>query len=172
MGSTFLRHPEAEVLQMGRRPSGALPVMRRHRPTNTARIVISGKVYSLGRWGSDEARMRFDTFIAAYVTSGRTSVDAARAALAAPTPAVRPATALRAAGAPVSPPPAPTKAEAGLTVGELAARYLRHIQETKPKYRDSSLWQWRLPPAGRYAPSPRCPRRSLARELWPRCNGN
>ncbi len=65
MGSTLLRHPEAEVLQMGRRPSGALPVMRRHKLTNTARIVIDGKVYSLGRWGTDEARMRFDTFIAA-----------------------------------------------------------------------------------------------------------
>jgi len=29
---------------MGRRPSGALPQMRLHGPTNTARIVIGGKV--------------------------------------------------------------------------------------------------------------------------------
>lgn len=129
---------------MGRRPSGALPVMRRHKPSNTARIVIDGKVYSLGRWGTDEARMRFDTFIAAYVTSGRTSIDAARAALAAPVAAVRPATALRAVVAPIAPSPAPTNAEAGLTVGELAARYLRHIQATKPKYRGSSLWHGAL----------------------------
>lgn len=129
---------------MGRRPSGALPVMRRHRPTNTARIVINGKVYSLGRWGSDEARMRFDTFIAAYVTSGRTSIDAARAALAAPTAAVRPATAVRAVVTPPPRSPAPTQAESGLTVGELASRYLRHIQETKPNYRGSSLWHGAL----------------------------
>ena len=128
---------------MGRRPSGELPVMRRHKPTNTARIVINGKVYSLGRWGSDEARMRFDTFIAAYVTSGRTSIDAAKAVLAAPA-VVRPATALRAVVDPLPPSPAPTKAEAGLTVGELAARYLRHIEETKPKYRASSLWHGAL----------------------------
>lgn len=92
---------------MGRRPSGALPVMRRHKPPNTARIVIDGKVYSLGRRGSDEARMRFDTFIAAYVTSGRTSVDAARAALTSPSAAVRPAAALRAVVGPTPPPPLP-----------------------------------------------------------------
>ena len=69
---------------MGRRQSGALPQMRRHKPTNTARIVIDGRVHSLGRWGSDEAQMRYDTFIAAYVTSGRSSVEAARAVLGKP----------------------------------------------------------------------------------------
>ena len=72
---------------MGRRHSGALPQMRRHKPTNTARIVIDGKVHSLGRWGSDEAQMRYDTFIAAYVTSGHSSIDAARAVLGKPAPA-------------------------------------------------------------------------------------
>ena len=72
---------------MGRRQSGALPQMRRHKPTNTARMVIDGKVHSLGRWGSDEARMRYDTFIAAYVTSGRSSIEAARAVLASRPPA-------------------------------------------------------------------------------------
>lgn len=128
---------------MGRRPSGALPVMRRHKPTNTARIVINGKVYSLGRWGSDEARMRFDTFIAAYVTSGRTSIDAAKAALAAPTAPVRPAAALRAALPPALS-PAPLPADNGLTVGELANRYMRFIKETKPNYRGSSLWHGAL----------------------------
>lgn len=75
---------------MGRRPAGALPQMRRHEPTNTARIKIGGKVYSLGRWGSDEARRRFDTFIAAYVTSGRTSVDAALSVLGRPPALPRP----------------------------------------------------------------------------------
>jgi hypothetical protein len=35
---------------MGRRPSGALPQMRRHKPTNTARITLGGKIHSLGRW--------------------------------------------------------------------------------------------------------------------------
>lgn len=129
---------------MGRRPSGALPVMRRHKPSNTARIVINGKVYSLGRWGSDEARMRFDTFIAAYVTSGRTSIDAAMAALAAPASPVRPVAVLRAAVAPVALSPAPLPADNGLTVGELANRYLRFIKETKPKYRGSSLWHGAL----------------------------
>lgn len=121
---------------MGRRPSGALPQMRRHRPTNTARIVIDGRVHSLGRWGSDEARMRYDTFIAAYVTSGRSSVDAARAVLGTPAPGRRPSARVAAATAP--PAPAPADKSAGLTVGELACRYLRHIEATKADGRRSS----------------------------------
>ena len=52
---------------MGRRPSGALPQMRRHKPTNTARITLGDKVYSLGRWGSHEARDRLDTLTAVVV---------------------------------------------------------------------------------------------------------
>lgn len=57
---------------------------------------------------------------------------------------MRPAAALRAVVDPIAPSPAPTRAEAGLTVGELAIRYLRHIQETKPNYRGSSLWHGAL----------------------------
>jgi len=34
------------------RPSGAVPVMRRHKPSNTGRIVINGPVSSSGRCGS------------------------------------------------------------------------------------------------------------------------
>jgi hypothetical protein len=35
---------EVEDSAMGRRPSGTLPAMRWHKPTNTARITIGGKV--------------------------------------------------------------------------------------------------------------------------------
>jgi hypothetical protein len=37
---------------MGRRPSGALPVMRRHKPTNTARIIVgvNHPELSLPKW--------------------------------------------------------------------------------------------------------------------------
>jgi hypothetical protein len=37
---------------MGRRSSGALPVMRRHKPTNTARIIVgvNHPELSLPRW--------------------------------------------------------------------------------------------------------------------------
>jgi hypothetical protein len=37
---------EVEDYAMRRRPSGTLPAMRRHKPTNTARITIGGKVHS------------------------------------------------------------------------------------------------------------------------------
>ena len=69
---------------MGRRADGALPTMRRHKATNTARIVIGGKVHSLGRWGSTEAQDRYDTLMAAYIASGRTSLDAGRAVIGRP----------------------------------------------------------------------------------------
>jgi integrase len=123
---------------MGRRQSGALPQMRRHKPTNTARMVIDGKVHSLGRWGSDEARMRYDTFIAAYVTSGRSSIEAARAVLGKPAPGRRPAVAVAPAPvAPAQPAPAADKS-GGLTVGELCTLYLRHIKATAAAGKQSS----------------------------------
>lgn len=43
---------------MGRRPSGALPAMRGHRPTNTARVTIDGNRHSPGLWGSPQAQDR------------------------------------------------------------------------------------------------------------------
>jgi hypothetical protein len=43
---------EVEDSATWRRPSDILPAMRRHTPTNTARINIGGKVHSLGRAGS------------------------------------------------------------------------------------------------------------------------
>jgi integrase len=112
--------------------------MRRHGPTNTARIVISGKVHSLGRWGSDEAQMRYDTFIAAYVTSGRTSIEAAKAVLSDAVPKRRlPSAAVSATVTPQQPAPTIDKS-GGLTVGELCRLYLRHLTETMPAGKRSS----------------------------------
>lgn len=115
---------------MGRRPSGALPAMRRHRPTNTARIVIGGKVHSLGRWGSHEAQDRYDTLMAAYIASGRTSLDAGRAVIGRPLATPGPLPAARSA----------TDATGGLTVGELARAWLADIEATRPDHRRTSLW--------------------------------
>ena len=123
---------------MGRRQSGTLPQMRQHKPTNTARITIAGKVHSLGRWASDEAQMRYDTFIAAYVTSGRSSIQAAQAVLGKPAPGRRPVVSI--ALAPTAPAPQ-ADASGGLTVGELCARYLRHIKATIPEGRRCSRYE-------------------------------
>jgi len=127
---------------MGRRPSGALPQMRRHKPTNTARITLGGKVYSLGRWKTREAHDRFDTLMAAWIASGRTSVDAGLAVIGRP-PA--PPTAPAAPGGSQGPPPAPLPrghhdATGGLTVGELALLWLRDIETNTPNYRRTSKW--------------------------------
>jgi integrase len=123
---------------MGRRPIGALPQMRRHKKSKTARMVIGGKVYSLGRWGSDEAQMKYDAFMAAYLASGRKSFEAGLAVIGKPVPGRPPA-----APEPVSISISPTvKADksGGLTVGELCAKYLRHIKATIPENRRSSRY--------------------------------
>jgi len=59
--------------------------MRRDKRTGHARVRINGKTYWLGRWGSPEARDKFDTLMAAFIASGRRSVDAALS-MAAPPP--------------------------------------------------------------------------------------
>ena len=114
---------------MGRRPSGALPAMRRHKATNTARIVLGGKVHSLGRWGSPEAQDRYDTLMAAFIASGRTSLDAGRAVIGRPAPMPEP-----------QPAPSSRDATGGLTVGELARAWLADIEATRPDCRRTSLW--------------------------------
>jgi integrase len=120
---------------MGRRPSGALPVMRHHKPTNTARIVVGGKVHSLGRWGSPEAQDKYDTLIAAWIASGRSSLAAGRAVIGL---------SQGKPPAPLEPSPASTPraadATGGLTVGELARAWLADIEATRPNCRRTSLW--------------------------------
>lgn len=120
---------------MGRRPSGALPAMRHHKPTNTARIVVGGKVHSLGRWGSPEAQDKYDTLMAAYIASGRTSLDAGKAVIGRPQgqplPAVEPLLVAATMTA---------DATGGLTVGELARAWLADIEATRPNCRRTSLW--------------------------------
>jgi integrase len=115
---------------MGRRPSGALPQIRRHKPTNTARVVIGGKLHSLGRWGSNEAQDRYDTLIAAFIASGRKTVDAGLAVASRPTKAPSPA----------RPQASVQDGTGGLTVGELARAWLIDIEQTQPDHRRTSLW--------------------------------
>lgn len=118
---------------MGRRPSGALPVMRRHKPTNTARIFVGGKLHSLGRWGSHEAQDRYDTLVAAYIASGRKTVQPGLAVIGRP--ATTPSFKL-----PAAMPPSLPDSTGGLTVGELARAWLADIEATRPDYRTTSLW--------------------------------
>jgi len=125
----------AENTAMGRRPSGALPMMRRHKPTNTARITVGGKVVSLGRWGSPEAQDRYDTLMAAFIASGRTTVDAGMAVIGRPAAPPSPPEAVDTPQATLAP-----RDAAGLTVGELARAWLRDIEATRPDYRRTSLW--------------------------------
>ena len=132
---------------MGRRPVGALPVMRRHKLTNTARVVIGGRVHSLGRWRSPEARQRYDQLIAAYKASGGRSVDAALTREDSPAGADRPAAALPGVPAATIPAAAPEPlpaVPAGLTVADLALRWLRDIEATTPGYRRTSKWHGAL----------------------------
>lgn len=94
---------------MGRRHAGALPAMRLHKQTGRARVCIAGCRYWLGPWGSPEARLRYDELIAAYVASGRKSVEAARPA------------------APQAPPEPPDD----ITVAELSLAWVKSIKAAR-----------------------------------------
>ena len=106
--------------------------MRRHKPTNTARITVGGKVHSLGRWGSQEAQDRYDTLVAAFLASGRQSLDAGLAVVGQPQAAAGSRLAVPSRSMP--------DATAGLTVGELARAWLADIEATRPNCRRTSLW--------------------------------
>ena len=120
---------------MGRRRSGELPAMRHDERTGHARVRINGKTHWLGRWGSPEARDRFDTLMAAWIASGRTSVDAGLAVVGQRPQAVE-------AAAPAS--RVAQDATGGLTVGELARAWLCDIEATRPNCRRTSLWHGAL----------------------------
>lgn len=105
---------------MGIRKSGSLPVMRHHKQSGRARVRVGGKTHWLGQHGSAEAQLRYDELIAAYLASGRTSVEAA----------------VSREPEPADPPPATGQ----LTVGELSLAWIKDIEATLPNCRKTSLW--------------------------------
>ena len=100
---------------MGRRQADALPALRHHRRSGNARVRIGGIEHWLGPWGSADSRLRYDELIAAWITSGRKSVEAVKR----------------------QPPPAPVAAEtelptsADVTVGELARAWIAAIERER-----------------------------------------
>lgn len=102
---------------MAKRGFGKLPEVRLHKRSGNGRVFLNGREHWVGRYGSPEAKARYAELIAAYVTSGGTSIEATQAA---PAPASR--------------------LTVDLTVGELAVRWLRDIEATRPDHKRSSLW--------------------------------
>lgn len=105
---------------MARRRFGKLPEVRLHKRSGNGRVFINGREYWVGPFGSPEAKARYEELIAAFVTSGGQSVEAA------------------------APPRAPAPQAAELTVAELAVKWLRHIQTTRPDFKKSSIWHGAL----------------------------
>lgn len=104
---------------MGRRHSDALPAIRHHRRSGNARVRIGGIEHWLGPWGSADSRLRYDELIAAWIASGRKSVEAAtkRCPAHCPTPAVME--------------PVELPASSDVTVGELARAWIVSIEEAR-----------------------------------------
>jgi hypothetical protein len=119
-----LRGSPEEVV-MGRRHADALPAIRHHSRSGNARVRIAGTERWLGPWGSAESRLRYDELIAAWIASGRKSVEAAR-------PVTRPAPAVVEVELPTS---------ADVTVGELARAWIASIErERGGNYKRASDW--------------------------------
>jgi len=112
---------------MGRRTGGTLPQVCRHEGTGQGRVRIKGRTFYVGRFGTPEAHARY---IELMVGHGYLP------AAAAPGPAAEPPAPAVGNVAP-EPPPEPTRLPAGneqvptgLTVGEVCAMYLSHIEGT------------------------------------------
>lgn len=113
---------------MGRRHADALPAMRHHRRSGNARVRIGGIEHWLGPWGSADSRLRYDELIAAWIASGRKSVEAAM-------PVQSPAPAAVA----VAEVELPTSAD--VTVGELARAWIAAIErERAGAHKRASNW--------------------------------
>lgn len=142
---------------MGRRKATMLPQMRHHKGKNQARVrlTVDGRPRDvwLGPWGSDEARLRYDAVIQAYLASGRTSIQAADVV---PKPKAKPGRRARsesphaapsgqpAVAAPITPTAAAEPA-AGLTVAELCMTYKTAIKASRPEtYKKTSAWHGSL----------------------------
>ncbi len=111
---------------MGRRHADALPAMRQHSRSGNARVRIGGIEHWLGPWGSAESRLRYDELIAAWIASGRKSVEAAVKPKASPAPAFVEAE-------------LPTSAD--VTVGELARAWIASIErERAGAHKRASNW--------------------------------
>ena len=110
---------------MGRRHADALPAIRHHRRSGNARVRIAGIEHWLGPWGSADSRLRYDELIAAWIASGRKSVEAAK-------PAPCPAPAAVEVELPTS---------ADVTVGELARAWIASIErERAGAHKRASNW--------------------------------
>jgi len=57
------------------RPRKQLPKYCHHQPTNRAFVRIEGKMYYLGRYGSEASRQEYDRIIAEFVANGRQSLN-------------------------------------------------------------------------------------------------
>ena len=111
---------------MGRRQADALPAIRHHSRSGNARVRIGGIEHWLGPWGSADSRLRYDELIAAWIASGRKSVEAAKPARS-PAPAA------------VAEIDLPTSAD--VTVGELARAWIAAIErERAGAHKRASNW--------------------------------
>ncbi|MFN6191794.1 MAG: tyrosine-type recombinase/integrase [Planctomycetia bacterium] len=135
---------------MGRRHADALPAMRHHRRSGNARVRIGGIEHWLGPWGSADSRLRYDELIAAWIASGRKSVEAAKP-VAPPAPA---------AVAEVELP-----ASADVTVGELVRAWIASIErERAGAHKRASNWNGAIAAARALRPMAAMP----AKDFGPR----
>jgi integrase len=109
---------------MPRRPKGSIPSLVHHKPSDRARVRISGRDHWLGKWGSPEARLAYDRLIAEYLANGRiTPPQPPGAPIAVDVRPSKPGAEIH-AGHPIAEAAAPTT----LSVAELTLMYLDYCR--------------------------------------------
>ncbi len=108
---------------MPRRPTGSVPSLVHHKPSNRARVRINGRDYWLGKWGSPESQLAYQRLIKEYLATGRITPVQASPAIEVDVRPSKPVAEVSAAIRAEDP-----QAPYGLTVVELATMYLEYCQ--------------------------------------------
>lgn len=107
---------------MGRRVRGTLPQIRHHKPTNSGRVYLGGKTYTVGRYGSAEAEHRYRELLAEHGIELPLEIRIAPEKPQAPPK-------------PVELAPLVEDTPSDITVGEVCRLYLRDIKANMPERR-------------------------------------
>ena len=114
---------------MPRTKAGTVPKLQHHKATGQARVLIAGRHYYCGKWGSKEAIAKYHRLLAEYFNgNGAPPVAEGRAASSEPASNVDGVQVVNVSPSGVHVAEVPQQADLAVCVCDIAARYLLHAE--------------------------------------------